>query len=233
MKSLEEITVSPDASQEVLLDRLKTDGVLLINNYLDRDRVAKIVEEVYTLLDIQGNGYAFGRVCSIQPSQDAIGTPIPNIQEELTQVWMKQLAEKYLGSPIKFNQAWFMTHDYRNDNGMGRQGWLHFDRNHTFKYFLYLSDMDRSSGAFRCWPGTHVLGKELREAEHKKNKEYTDLRNRLEIDYPELGYKADDSLSIDASEGSLAIFDTDTFHLGGLLEDKKERLVIRSHHRRN
>ena len=144
---------------------------------------------------------------------------------------MKKLAEDYLQSNVKFCHQVIATHDYRTDKGLGRNGYLHFDRTHEFKFFLYLRDCKASDGPFSCVPGSHRLGAELRRTAWKENREYAKVKNRVLFDYQNMGSYKSKIVPILASAGDLVIFDTDTFHMGGLTKGG-ERLIIRSHTRR-
>ena len=53
---------------------------------------------------------------------------------------------------------------------------------------------------------------------------------RIFIDYSDLNYSASDSKPVVGTAGTLFAFDTDTFHMGGVLKDGHERIVIRSHY---
>ena len=141
---------------------------------------------------------------------------------------MIQLAVSYLENPPKVNEI-FITNEYRNNSGLERNGYLHYDRFHTFKYMIYLTDCDKESGAFSCIPGTNIEGKFLRGRNWNTTTEYGEVKNRIFIDFPELSYTKRDVVPVEGASGTLIIFDTDVFHMGGHVEDGKERLLIRSH----
>jgi len=54
------------------------------------------------------------------------------------------------------------------------------------------------------------------------------VKNRIELDYPEL-LEEYPSEPVEGKAGTLIVFDTNTFHKGGLVEEEKERLVVRLH----
>ena len=51
------------------------------------------------------------------------------------------------------------------------------------------------------------------------------------LDYPELGYAAEDVVPMLGNAGDLMIFDTDLFHMGGAVKENNKRLIIRGHTR--
>lgn len=60
-------------------------------------------------------------------------------------------------------------------------------------------------------------------------KTFNQVKNRIEIDYPEL-YDSSKLIPVEGKVGTLIVFDSDIFHLGGLIEKKGlERLVLRMH----
>ena len=69
--------------------------------------------------------------------------------------------------------------------GLERNGYLHFDRIWTFKYFYYLTDvMSHANGPLCVAPRSHRLGQKLRSQELHKPYEFQ--RNQIERDYPEI-----------------------------------------------
>jgi len=101
----------------------------------------------------------------------------------------------------------------------------------TFKLFYYVLDTNASNGAFSCVPESHIKGESLRCREWAASNDYAEIGNRLAIDHPDLGYDEDSAIPIEGPAGTLMIFTTDIFHKGGIVEDNKERLIIRSHSR--
>ena len=97
----------------------------------------------------------------------------------------------------------------------------------SLKFFIYLSDIDKSCGAFSCSIGSRAEGYNLRRSAWSVGN-YDNVKNRIELDYPEL-LKEYPSQPIEGKAGTLIVFDTDTFHKGGKVESEKERLVVRLH----
>ena len=106
--------------------------------------------------------------------------------------------------------------------------WWRNGRNWFLKFFIYLTDIDKSCGAFTICPKSRQRGAELRNEAHKRSKNYHDVKNRIELDYPEL-LETYPPEPIEAKAGTLLVFDTDIFHKGGQVEEGKERLIVRLH----
>lgn len=116
-----------------------------------------------------------------------------------------------------------ITHEFKHDF-MERNKWLHFDRWRSYKAMVYLTDVGEDDGPFCVVPKTHKKGAQLRRSSCQMR--YEDRPNRIEIDYPEL-YQEPTKLI--GCAGTLILFDSDVFHLGGKIKKGHERSVIRSH----
>lgn len=220
IKSLQEGATIND-----MLDLLKSDGVFLVENYLTENNLKGLHDEVLNLCETYGGYYEFGRNYR-GPSlfnfpQDSF------VMNTFNSEWMKALDKEYRGTLNGFCSAIYATHDYKNNEGLARNGWLHFDRSNCLKFFIYLTDTDKTNGAFSISPGSRSKGKELRESAWSSGN-YEEVLNRIDLDYPELKDKFPFE-PIEAKAGTLIVFDTDTFHKGGECEDGKSRLVIRAH----
>ena len=123
----------------------------------------------------------------------------------------------------------YMTKEVRNDRGLARNGYLHFDRNWAFKVMVYLSDVTEGCGPFSVVPGSHDLGRSLRQLGWEKYKKYGNVPNRSEVDLPDVSKLLGETQPIYGKAGTVILFDTDIFHLGGLVETGKHRWIIRSH----
>lgn len=205
-------------------------GIVLIPNFLDQKTLAAAQKEVKAALkQFPQTPYAFGESVRLK-QKDIDFTLFPTIEKLFFTDALKEIATKYFDSEnFSFNPDIFVTHEYKNDGGLARNGYLHFDRLHTFKLFYYLYDTTKESGALTCIPKTHKVGRLLREKAWEESNIYDEVKNRIFIDYPELGYEESDCIPIEAPAGSLMLFGTDVFHRGGKVEQGKERLIIRAH----
>ena len=213
------------AISDEVLRNVRDVGVYIFPDLVKTEIIHKIKEQTMSLLSEKGDkGYKFGTSINMGGLHEQCG-PIRDFFDE---GYLHSLA---LGYGKREPRAVMATHDYQNDNGTERNGFLHFDRTHTFKFFLYLTDCDESSGAFRYVPGSRELGETLRtQATVDAGGDYKTIANRLELDYLDLNYTAEDAEPLVGKAGTLFAFDTDTFHMGGVVQDGKERVVIRSHY---
>lgn len=204
---------------------LDSDGVFLIENYLPdhylKDLKADIMERCEN-----GGRYEFGSFFRGGGLNEYSKNNI--IRKVYDEFWMRDLYKNYTNLSTGYGKNIFATHDYKHDGALARNGWLHFDRNWCLKFFLYLTDIDKSSGAFSCSIGSRAKGFELRQAAWKATKEYNEVKNRIEIDYPEL-LEEYPVKPVEAKAGTLIVFDSDTFHKGGKVEPSNYRLIMRMH----
>ena len=230
----------------ILCSVLNENGIFKINSYLSVEEVNSLKEEILDYHKTHGEPYPFGSTYAIENPRS-----LSNISFQKTNFskpWMKELFLKYNNNISKgFFTNIYSTYDYKNSGELGRNGFLHFDRNASLKFFLYLNDVTRENGAFYIQPGSHKLGKKLREKAWGKliptpndnfikkifqkffGKTFNQVKNRIEIDYPEL-YDSSKLIPVEGKAGTLIVFDSDIFHLGGLIEKKGlERLVLRMH----
>tara|TARA_R110000824_G_scaffold193811_2_gene376200 strand:- start:2331 stop:2972 length:642 start_codon:yes stop_codon:yes gene_type:complete len=208
-----------------ILSEIKKEGLYIFPDLVKKELVEKIKGQTRQILEDSGDkGYKFGTSVNMGGLNEQYGP----IREFFDNDYFNSLASAYGKREARAVMA---THDYRNDQGTERNGFLHFDRTHTFKFFLYLTDCDEDSGPFRYVPGSRELGETLRvQATMDANGDYKTIANRLEIDYSDLNYSDSDSEPVVGPAGTLFAFDTDAFHMGGVLKDGHERMVIRSHY---
>lgn len=227
MKSLIPET-QPDQSERMIV-LLREYGVVKVPGYVKEP--AALEREVRGLLKSAGiTGYKHGNACKLGPLQAQVGHP--EIYRLFNQAWMRELTLEFFGGAAEYCSDIFITHEFRNDQGKDRNGFLHFDRYPAFKFFFYLSEVDEECGPFSCIPGSHRKGAELCEKAWQETGSYGEVKNRIFLDYPELGYSPEDIVPILGSAGDLIIFDTQTFHMGGVIHHpEKERLCIRGHSR--
>lgn len=229
-----------------LLKTLKNEGIFVVNSYLDKPTLSEIRNEVLNCHSTFGSQYDFGSSYSIKSPFN-----FKNCEKQVSlfkENWIKELFIAYNNKISKgFCDSIYSTHDYKFDGNIARNGYLHFDRNSSLKFFIYLDDVNKENGAFFIQPNSHKLGKELREKAWGKmipkpndnllkkvvkklfGKNFSVVKNRIELDYPEL-YDSSKLIPVEGKAGTLIVFDSDIFHLGGLIEKKGlERLVLRMH----
>jgi hypothetical protein len=155
----------------------------------------------------------------------------PNICSYFGQTTFKAVFNEISNHSGTYCEDVYMTKEIRSNRGLARNGYLHFDRNWALKTLVYLSDVDEGCGPFSAVPKSHHLGKSLRQLGWDKHKSFKMVPNRAGIDFPDVSKLLGDAQPIYGKAGTVIIFNTDTFHLGGVVEAGKQRWIIRSHSR--
>ena len=231
---------------KTLSSLIRKNGIFKIESYLSTSEIVELKEEVLDYHKTLGDPYPFGSTYAIN---DPKRLPNESLQKKVfSKPWMKELFLNYNNKISKgFFNSIYSTHDYKFDGSIGRNGYLHFDRNLSLKYFLYLNDVTKENGAFFIQPNSHKLGKELREKAWGRfiptpndnllkkvllklfGKHFSDIKNRIELDYPEI-YDSNKLIPVEGKAGTLIVFDSDVFHQGGKINKKgAERYVLRMH----
>lgn len=227
------------------IDTIKNEGIFLIEDFLEPNILSEIKEEVLDYHDKNGESYNFGSVYAINNT--------PNVQS-LKQIqifnkkWIKDLFLAINNNTEKgFYTSLYSTHDYKINDELARNAFLHFDRNRSLKFFIYLNDVTEQNAAFYIQIKSNLIGSKLRKEAWRNmcpqpsdgffskalkkilGKKYKDVKNRIEIDYPSF-YNPSELIPVEAKAGTLIVFDSDLFHKGGQIRKKgKDRLVIRMH----
>ena len=243
---MESIEIDKLTDLKMLRQILLEQGIFKIESYLTLSEIDSLKSEVLKYHKTHGNNYAYGSTYAIN---DPKRLPNESLQKNVfSKPWMKELFLTYNNKISKgFFSSIYSTHDYKFDGSIGRNGYLHFDRNVSLKYFLYLNDVTKENGAFYIQPNSHKLGKELREKAWggfiptpndnllKKvllklfGKHFSVIKNRIELDYPEI-YDSKKLIPVEGKTGTLIVFDSDVFHQGGKINKKGlERIVLRMH----
>ena len=218
-------TLSRTDSLQSMKDVIAEDGVFKIDNYLSGDTLKELHDDILHRCQTEAGHYEFGRNYRGEDLSTYHETDI--VSRVFNTEWMRKLHDLYTGRPQTYGMNVFATHDYKYNGELARNGWLHFDRHWRFKFFIYLTDVDISNGAFSCSIGSRFAGEQLRNIAWQQPT-YEDVKNRIELDYPDLLEKFPVT-PVEGKAGTLIVFDTDTFHQGGKCEDGKERLIVRLH----
>lgn len=222
------IDLKKDCTPFEVFDAVWNEGICRIESFVSEEDVKKIKEELSgAFKNAKDDGsYAFGKAIRIGGIEKQKGRP--TLYRVFNSDLMKYVAKRYCsnGYARGFNADIFATHDFRADQGLARNGYVHFDRLWRFKFFLYLTDVEEGCGAFSAAPATHHRGLELRKNITSVAKDYEDIKNRIDLDYPNEEYNLE---PVYGKAGTMIVFTSDVFHKGGDIEEGKERMIVRGH----
>ena len=150
-------------SQDIV-EKLRQDGYCLLPNFLseasEKDGFIKEVDSVIS--NSKDDSYKFGRAERIG-SLGSNSTKRPFIFQAFKKDILQPVRDEWFGAKPLFTEI-FVTHEFTNDRGTERNGYLHFDRLHTLKFFFYASDvLDESDGPLVLVPGSHNVGKKAQD----------------------------------------------------------------------
>lgn len=134
---------------------------------------------------------------------------------------LRKAAEDYFRKPIIYPQKIFATWSAGTERPVQALPFvLHTDRFHMFKYMIYLHDVNAASGAMVAAPGRHRELAQKRLDWLASGRPYEKRPNILDdIDF--------ELVPIEASAGSVLVFDTDVPHKAGHVRKGLERRSIR------
>jgi len=235
---LYDFDLEPTASVELVVSKIKKHGVVRIIGYIED--VSKMKKELLSVYAKTKENYPYGKaIRSDNPaSWDLAETPAVCSFFRNSQ-WMYDITTKYQNLNVGFQKDIFSTYDYISNQGVGPQGWAHFDKLQRFKFFLNITDADEKSGPLTLSPGSHSKTKQLRIDEPNIGgvskwrfgrfcgdpglcKHWDTPQNH----YPNIKY---DLVPMTGPAGTLIIFDSDVIHKGGHVAPGKERIVVRGH----
>lgn len=231
MNVLKSLTISPQESNflKKTLSLLEEQGVLIIENFLNKEDLEKLIPEYEEILRINNSyikdlEYPQGVAKKIE-FQKISTSHFPNTHHVFDQKFMHEVADSYLGKNNFFNHEIYVAKDQHDKHNALNE--LHYDKLSTLKFFLYLNDIDYSNGAFEAVPGSHKKARNIMEYHRKRGHKISRLPNR------ELPNNLAKAIPMEAKAGSLIVFTTDTYHRAGRVEEGKFRMIMRGHCRQN
>ena len=95
-----------------------------------------IIWDVFlNLCEEKGGHYEFGRNLR---GPNLEGFPPDSITRQVYDSdWMRYLYSHYTGQNQGYCSAIYATYDYKSNEGLARNGWLHFDRSNCLKFFIF------------------------------------------------------------------------------------------------
>lgn len=223
--AINNISVSAsELSVDIILKRLKEDGVIVIDKYLNQSDVDSLNKEFDLLLKHQASWVdsrwnSLGEcVCVDRVRMDSL--IYPTTYKVFSSAFMQNVTHAFLGNNCDFNSGIYVCRDVVGAKHNAHD--LHFDVERSLKFYIYLHDTDSTKRAFHYVPGSHRLSQQIR----KKYGIHINYKNL--ITSRELPVKDGEALPLEAEAGALIIFDTDVFHKAGNI-DSGERRIMRAH----
>ena len=122
---------------EVTIPILESDGVFIVEDFIQGETLNNLRDEVMKKCSNSKN-YEFGKL--YRGSDITSYDKNSSIFQVFNQKWMKDLNDAY-DEGMGYGSSVIATHDYVTTSKWARQGWLHFDKQKSFKFFLYLINL--------------------------------------------------------------------------------------------
>jgi ectoine hydroxylase-related dioxygenase (phytanoyl-CoA dioxygenase family) len=207
-------------------NRIKTDGICVVKNYIDSDTLALIEKEFDNILN---NNYNYdknlgkNKCLRTNMNTSIINNKLNyNIFNIFNSNFIHNTTTTILGKKWTYDKI-FIHQDFENVDT--NNTYPHFDHNRKLKFYICVNDMGRDNGCFKTLPGSLQLTKDKRKINPRMNI-FTPghrLYNGTEI-------KIEDLISVECNGGDLIVFDTNCIHAGGnAFKEGQYRKVIRLH----
>ncbi len=217
------------ASTDNIIECLKTNGIVKIDNYLNRVDTQNLEESFESLIKSEVHPCIKKRqghptnadgiqvlVDPIKASKEGIGI-FENIFHSKK---INEISNKYF-SPHKYDLNPQILLNHLKPSPIQILPW-HFDRIQTLKFWVYVKDATRNDGAFEYCLGSHWEGR------YRSGYHLATGKSVLEIPNDVPTHRIFNPVSVEAKAGDLIIFDPDGFHRGGIVKPKHERCVVRA-----
>ncbi len=223
-----ECHLDPHRNALTLASYLKEYGVAVVPSFLQAPELNRLCMEFETILKeddqpgIKRIEYSNGEGAVLKRSNPELLDLFPETMKTFSRSFMEKVRKEHLQRPLDLNSEIYVVKDVVGTQHLANQ--LHFDVKRTLKFFFYLRDTDKKNGAFRCIPGSHLIAKKIRN--NAKGGLTYENRSRTR----DLPLGESDAIDIQAPAGTMIVFDTETFHQAGQVEEG-ERWVMRGHTR--
>jgi len=198
-------------------------GIVTIPGYLRPDEVAALVAESERLLDddadVEALGYSKGRGVRVERAR--LAATHPGLHDAFDADWMRAVAQAFFdGRPYAFNHDVIAVRDVVGTDHAARTP--HYDRTPNLKFFAYLTDTTRATGAFCCLPGSHRYGKQAQRDNRAAGRLPAQADTRVLPQELTSGL-----IPVEGAAGTLLVVDSDIVHLGAPVQ-QRHRLAVRS-----
>jgi hypothetical protein len=212
---------------QTIADHVRNDGIVVLDRFFPSDKLDLLnreFRELYASIDQPGvrshSQTASAHALTLDPDKldRSKFSALPTIADDPV---LRGAAEVYFGKPIIYPHKLFATWLRGTERPVPQLPSVpHTDRFQMFKYMVYLHDVSAEGGAMAVAPGYHNEFAKRRLAWIKSGKPYQERPNILS--------GMDKILEpVEASAGSVLVFDTDMPHRAGHVHLGLERHTLR------
>jgi len=212
---------------QTIADRVRDDGIVVLDRFFSGEKLDHLNREFRDLYAAIGQPGVrthsrTSHMHALDVTPDKLNrNAFPALATIADDPVLKCAAEIFFGKPIIYPHKLFATWLRGTEKPVPQLPNIpHTDRFQMFKYMVYLHDVSEDGGAMAVAPGRHKELAERRVAWIRSGKPYQERPNVLG--------DMDDALKpVEASAGSVLVFDTDMPHRAGHVHLGKERHTLR------
>jgi len=212
---------------QTIADHVRADGIVVLDGFFSGEKLDHLNREfrkLYLGTDKPGvrthSKASHMHALDIDPGK-LDQSAFPSLATLADDPVLKSAAGLFFGKPIIYPHKLFATWLRGTEQPVAQlPNVAHTDRLQMFKYMIYLHDVSEDVGAMSVAPGRHKDLAERRQAWIKSGKSYEERPNIL-------GDTAEELRPVEASAGSVLVFDTDMPHKAGHVHLGKERRTLR------
>lgn len=224
MQEVRDVKAAGIRDVPAIIERLETDGVVLVPGYLEPEAIAGATCECRELFDrtpswAHHEDYSVGQSVRME-RRNIDPAAFPVISSAFARPELEAVMRTFFGEGYIFSRTVYAILNIVGSTTHVQQP--HYDKMRHLKSFVYLTDVGAANGPFHCIPGSHLLTREAQGENRRRHIVPTDEDARMLP--PEL---ADRGLPVLGEAGTLILFDSDILHYAGIVREG-ERLAIRS-----
>ena len=179
----QKMSFTKNEKNSIILDCLNKQGIAIIKNWINSKTVNVLKDELISVENnppkwAKKNKYETGCIIDYAPFQRHLNNELellPNVTDVLSSKRIKDLAISYLGKNAVPDRILLN----RSESSHAPISKWHIDNfltsKRALKFFLYLSDSDKDTGAFSYIPGC----RDIQQLVNKRAKTYDDLRRNM------------------------------------------------------
>jgi len=234
---------------ETVIDTIKSQGLCIIKDWFTNEQAELLKQEqllaysqfgdnIRKIFPNQQESFRQGKAMAILPNSYGL---FPSLQEiVLSDSYLNDVVHSYYNNNCKKFLQIFCTYENKvvSKDNLGRASHLHVDPYAAFKIAFFPFGAKKSNGALRVIPGSREEGANIRINFMSKNPKGLDggiahTIKEFNEQCPELVTRnEEEAVYMECSSTDICLIDTDTYHGGGLIEEKgKERLAVYIHSR--
>lgn len=228
--SLEQLTLPKTASIKAILSVLNEQGIAVLPDLVEKHMLIQLNSEFERIFKAR---VSLGFNVTEREEGDTVAIvrnrlsskDYPAISEIFSSSLMVEIARGYYGSEerLALNHQIYANLNRGTDRPVSGLPFVpHFDKIHTLKFFIYLSDTSKENGAMGVIPGSHIANRKHRIFCLKRDGDFRNVMNIVD---------ASETVPVEGSAGTLLIFSTDTTHGAGHVRSGSERRILRGHTR--